>query len=168
MNDIGAVPCEHRNTGKKPHHALKYEDIHNAITFIVNFAAEEGMPQHEAPRGSEGIPPIFLLSSDTKKGIHERYIAKCEGTNVRALKISSFEEAWLKCVPYIWISKPRDDVCQRCECLKKQVIDAVTEEKKLTATEMFHNHLEGAKRERSHYRTCIENSVKEMSIWGGG
>lgn len=78
---------------KKAHHALKYEDIHNAITFIVSYAAEVGMPQPEAPRGSDGIPPIFLPSSDTKKGIHERYIASCEGTDVRALKISSFEEA---------------------------------------------------------------------------
>lgn len=171
LNDIGAVPREHRNTGKKPHHALKYEDIHNAITFIVNYAAEVGMPQPEAPRGSDGsdgIPPIFLPSSDTKKGIHERYIASCQGTDVRALKISSFEEAWLKCVPYIRISKPRDDVCQRCECLRKQVIDAVTEEEKLTVTEMFHKHLEDARRERSHYRTCVENSVKEMSNWEGG
>lgn len=96
MNDIGAVPREHWNTGKKPHHTLKYEDIHNAITFIVNYAAEVGIPQPEAPRGSDGIPPLFLPSSDTKIGIHERYIASCQDIDNRALKILSFEEAWLK------------------------------------------------------------------------
>lgn len=162
MNDIGDVPRENRNTGYKPQHALKYEDIHDAITFIVNYAAAVGMPQSEATRGRDGVPSIFLPSSDTKKGIHELYLASCDETNIRARKMSSFEEAWLKFVPYIKLSKPRDDVCHRCECLRKQVIDAVTEEEKLTVTVMLHRHLEDTRRGRSHYRTCIENSVKEM------
>uniref|UniRef100_A0A8W8LM16 Apextrin C-terminal domain-containing protein n=1 Tax=Magallana gigas TaxID=29159 RepID=A0A8W8LM16_MAGGI len=101
LNDIGDVPRENRNTGYKPQHALKYEDIHNAITFIVNYAAAVGMPQSEAPRGRDGVPSIFLPSSDTKKGIHELYLASCDETNIRARKMSSFEEAWLKFVPYI-------------------------------------------------------------------
>lgn len=42
----------------------------HAVTFILNYAAEAGMPQPEAQRGSDGIPPIFLPLSDTKKGIH--------------------------------------------------------------------------------------------------
>lgn len=65
-------PREHRNTGGKPHHALKYENIYNGIICIVNCAAEVGMPQSEAPGRRDRIPPIFLPSSDTKKGIHER------------------------------------------------------------------------------------------------
>ena len=146
VSAAGAIPRVHGNTGKKPLHALKYEDIHNAITFITNYAAEVGKPQPEAPRGSDGIPPIFLPSSETKKGIHQRYVDSCEGTDVRALKVSSFEDVWMKCVPHIKISRPRDDVCQRCECLRKQVIDAVTEDEKLKATEMFHVHLEDAKK----------------------
>ena len=89
------------------------------------------MPQPEAPRGSDGIPPIFLPIIRDKKGIHQRYVDSCEGTDVRALKVSSFEDVWMKCVPHIKISKPRDDVCQRCECLRNQVIDAETEDEKL-------------------------------------
>lgn len=45
LNDIVAVTSEHKNTGKKPHHALKYEDIHNAVIFIINYTAEIGMPR---------------------------------------------------------------------------------------------------------------------------
>ena len=37
------------------------------------------MPQPEAPRGSDGIPPIFLPIIRDKKGIHQRYIDSCEG-----------------------------------------------------------------------------------------
>lgn len=84
-----------------------------------------------------------------------------------ALKFSSSNEAWLKRVPKIKINRPRDDICKRCKghrnrkckCLRKQVIDTVTYEK-LAATEMFHKHLKDAKKEPSHDKTCIENSVK--------
>lgn len=57
--------------------------------------------QSYVPRKSDGIPPILLPSSDTNKCIHERFVASCEGTYVSMLKISSSEEAWLKCVPFI-------------------------------------------------------------------
>ncbi|XP_048771609.1 uncharacterized protein LOC125677540 [Ostrea edulis] len=168
LDDHGAVPREHGNKGKKPVHALQFEEIQRAILFITNYAAEVGMPQPEAPRGSDGIPPIYLPSSDTKKAIHQRYNTSCQETGVRALRISSFEDAWLKCVPHIKISKPRDDVCQRCECLRKQIIDAVTEEEKLAAVENFQKHIADAKKERLHYRSCIETATNEMARWEGG
>lgn len=57
----------HGSTGEKTSYALKYEDIHNTITFITNYAADVGMPQPEAPRGSDGIPPIYLPLSETKR-----------------------------------------------------------------------------------------------------
>ena len=50
VSAAGAIPRVHGNTGKKPLHALKYEDIHKAIIFITNYAAEVGKPQPEAPR----------------------------------------------------------------------------------------------------------------------
>jgi hypothetical protein len=168
LESHGAVPREHGNTGKKPVHALKFGDIQCAILFITNYAAEVGMPQPEAPRGSDGIPPIYLPSSDTKKAIHQRYTTSCQETGVRALKLSSFEDAWLKCVPHIKISRPRDDVCQRCECLRKKIIDAVAEDEKLEAVGSFQQHIEDAKKERSHYRTCIQTATQEMAEWVGG
>ena len=164
----GVVPREHGNKGKRPVHALKFQDIENAVAFIRNYAEEVGMPQPEAPRGSDGIPPIYLPSSDTKKGIHERYVKSCEETEMRVLKISSFEDVWLKCVPHIKISSPRDDVCHRCECLRKSVLDAVTEEDKLAAIEAFQRHISDAKKEREHYRTCIETALREMDRWSDG
>ncbi|XP_062621644.1 uncharacterized protein LOC134283212 [Saccostrea cucullata] len=167
LSEHGAIPREHGNTGKKPSHSLKFEEIRNAVTFILNYAGEVGMPQPEAPRGIDGIPPVYLPSSDTKKDIHKRYVASCEESEFRALKVSSFQDVWLKCVPHIKISKPRDDVCHRCERLRKEIIDAVTEEEKLSAINAFQEHIADAKKEREYYKACIENAVQEMENWEG-
>lgn len=102
MKQNGAIPREHGNKGKKPVHALKFEEIENAVNFIKNYADEFGIPQPEAPRGSDGIPPIYLPASDTKKAIHQRYLQSCDKSHTRALKITSFEDVWLKCVPHIY------------------------------------------------------------------
>ncbi|KAH3700324.1 hypothetical protein DPMN_075300, partial [Dreissena polymorpha] len=39
------------------------------------------------------------------------------------------------------IAGPRDDVCAKCETLRRGVMDAVTEEEKLTATDSLRNHI---------------------------
>lgn len=54
--------------------------------------------------------------------------------------------------------------CQRCECLRKQVIDAVTYEK-LNATEMFQTFRRCKGRPRS-YKTFIISD--KMSNWEEG
>lgn len=70
-------------------------------------------------------------------------------------------------MPHIRISTPRDDVCQKCERLRKKIVDARTEEEKLSAVREFQNHIEAAKKERHHYRECIQEAVKEMESWQG-
>lgn len=168
VNTNGVCPREHGNKRKKPAHALKFEEIENAVKFIKNYAEEFGIPQPEAPRGSDGIPPVYLPASDTKKAIHQRYVKSCEESSIRAMKISSFEDVWLKCIPHIRISTPRDDVCQKCECLRKKIMDARTEEEKLTSVRAFQDHIEAARKERQHYRECIQEAVEEMGQWQGG
>lgn len=64
MKQNGAIPREHGNKGKKPVHALNFEEIENAVNFIKNYTDEFGIPQPDAPRGSDGILPIYLLASD--------------------------------------------------------------------------------------------------------
>ena len=131
MNKNGVTQRVHGNKDRKPTHALKFIEIENAVKFIRNYADEFGIPQPAAPSGSDGIPPIYLPASDTKRAIHNKYYESCAECNIRPLKISSFEDAWLKCVPHIRISSPRDDVCQKCERLRKEIADARTEDEKL-------------------------------------
>ena len=139
MNKNGVTQRVHGNKNRKPAHALKFMEIENAVKFIRNYADEFGIPQPAAPSGSDGIPPIYLPASDTKRAIHNKYYESCAECNIRPLKISSFENAWLICVPHIRISSPRDDVCQKCERLRKEIADARTEEEKLIQLKLLKN-----------------------------
>lgn len=163
MKQNGAIPREHGNKGKKPAHALKFEEIENAVNFIKNYAEEFGIPQPEAPRGSDGIPPIYLPASDTKKAIHQRYLQSCDESHIRALGISSFEDVRFKCVPHIRISTPRDDVCQKYERLRKKIVDARTEEEKLPTKRVSRSHRRGKKGatslQRMHQRSGGGNGI---------
>lgn len=44
VNTNGVCPREHGNKRKKPAHALKFEEIENAVKFIKNYAEEFGIP----------------------------------------------------------------------------------------------------------------------------
>lgn len=101
LNEKGDIPREHGNTGKYQTISLKYDEIRNAVTFILNYVGEVGMPQSEDPRGSDGIPTVYLPSSDSKKDIQKRYVASCKESEFRALNVSSFQDIWLKCIPHI-------------------------------------------------------------------
>lgn len=37
----------------------------------------------------------------------------------------------------------------------------------MSAVREFQNHIEAAKKERHHYRECIQEAVKEMESWQG-
>ncbi|KAJ8313354.1 hypothetical protein KUTeg_009140 [Tegillarca granosa] len=65
--DHGVSPRTHGNTGKKPRHSLKFNDIKLTVQFISNYADESGLPQPAAPRGRDGVPPVYIPSNMTKK-----------------------------------------------------------------------------------------------------
>lgn len=58
-----------------------------------------------------------------------------------SISVSTFNNIWRQCLPHIKIATPRDDVCAVCEKDRKQIMDAVTEEEKLSATENMKEHI---------------------------
>ncbi|KAH3801581.1 hypothetical protein DPMN_155236 [Dreissena polymorpha] len=48
-------------------------------------------------------------------------------------------------LPHIRIAKPREDVCGTCERLRKYIVGAVTQEKKLLALREMENHITDAR-----------------------
>lgn len=63
------------------------------------------------------------------------------------MKILLFEDVWLKCILYIWISIFCDDVCQKCECLCKKIMDVRIEEEKLIFVRVFQDYIEVVRKE---------------------
>ena len=57
LNTNGPVPRVHGNTGKKPHHAVKYEDVRFCVDFMLLFSEINGLPMPAAPRGE--LPQFF-------------------------------------------------------------------------------------------------------------
>ena len=48
--------------GKKPKHALTFEDVKRVVLFISNYAEEYGIPQPAAPRGRDDTAPTSLYT----------------------------------------------------------------------------------------------------------
>ncbi|KAJ8313349.1 hypothetical protein KUTeg_009135 [Tegillarca granosa] len=148
IKDHGVSPRTHGNTGKKPRHSLKFNDIKSTVQFISNYADESGLPQPAAPRGRDGVPPVYIPSNMTKK-----VSILCMS---RVTKESDI--IWNHCLPHVKIAKLRDDVCAICEKIRNCILDAVTEEDKLEATNRLREHILHAQEERNTYNFCVKNA----------
>ena len=158
----GAVPRQHGNTGRKPKHALNFEDVERVVNFILGFADDQGIPLAAAPRGRDDEPPIYLPCDSTKSHIHSLYKAACDAQGARKIEYHAFTNIWNSCCPHVKISQPKDDVCHKCELLRKQIMDARTEDEKLRAIEEFRAHINMAQRERLVYKDCVKKSLDEL------
>ncbi|KAH3898417.1 hypothetical protein DPMN_022647 [Dreissena polymorpha] len=146
VNQGGCTPRTHGNRGRKPKHALMFDDVNRVVQFIMNTSEEIGLPYPAAPRGKDNIPIVFLPSSTTKLHLHAHYSSACEERNVRCVKISAFKSILLHCVPHIKIAKPREDVCGTCERLRRDIVGAVTEDEKLHALTAMETHITDARK----------------------
>lgn len=160
VQEHGVSARSHKNTGRKPPHALVFEDIKRVVQFINNYSEEHGLPQPAAPRGLDDIPPVFLSSDTTRKRLHELYVTSCttEETVHRSVKYSTFCNIWNHCLPHVKIAKPKDDVCSTCEKLRKLIMDSVTEEEKLESTLKMQEHIHKAQEERGFYNDCVKRA----------
>ena len=73
----GITQRSHGYSYCKPAHALKFIEIENTVKFLRNYTDEFGIPQPADFSGSDGIPPICLPASDTKRLIHDKYYELC-------------------------------------------------------------------------------------------
>ena len=92
-------------------------------------------------RPLDNIPTVYLTADTTKATLHKQYQSSCNEAGARVLQITAFKEIWNTCLPHIRIASPRDDVCATCEKIRRSIMDAVTEDEKLTASESLRNHI---------------------------
>lgn len=50
------------------------------VQFISNYADDFGLSQPVAPRGRDGVPPIYIPSDTIKKDVHEKYVETLHST----------------------------------------------------------------------------------------
>ncbi|KAH3706338.1 hypothetical protein DPMN_065723 [Dreissena polymorpha] len=141
VREHGLTPRVHGNRGRKPKHAICYDDVMHVVHFIRYYADERGLPQPADTRGVDNVPTVYLTSDTTKTNLHQKYPTSCTEAGFRVIYITASKEIWRTCLPLIRIAGPRDDVYAKCEKLRRGVMDAVTEEEKLTATDSLRNHI---------------------------
>ncbi|KAK3082426.1 hypothetical protein FSP39_014609 [Pinctada imbricata] len=166
LKENGPVPRQHGNRGKRPHHALSFEDVKSIVKFIVSYADDEGLPLPAVPHANDGDAPILLPASTTKCGMHEKYKEGCLQIGDRAAGLSVFKNVWQSCVPHIQISTPRTDVCATCEKLRSRVVSAVTEREKIDALQSFQEHVQIAQDEHKVYIEMVKLARDEFNSSG--
>ena len=160
------TPRTHGNTGKRPKHALTFEDTTKCVQFMLNYADVYGLPQPAAPRGRAEHPPVYLPVSTTQAALHKNYMESCTATDSRKLGLTSFVNIWKQCCPHIRIATPATDVCKTCEILRKEISDAVSETDKLDITSRLKDHVEHAQAERQLYRDTLAKAEEEWVASG--
>ena len=151
LEEYGPVPRVHGNKHRLPHNTLPFQDVKHAVTFIQNYATRFDIPHPAALHGRDDMPPIFLPASGTYKSVHKEYVTSCTAANYRAAGRDIFCNIWHQCVPHIKFMSPRADVCDACEKCRRRVVEAVSEEEKLTASAALSDHVLFAQKEREFY-----------------
>ena len=159
----GVEPRVHGNKGRRPRHAILYEQVKNVVTFLERYAEAHGIPQPAAPRGRADVPPTYLPASHNKQAVYAHYKKMCTAAGERVLGVSSFKDVWLKCMPHLKVMTPRTDCCAKCEKYRAQIQDAVTETEKAAALAGFGDHSDAAQREREAYQDATKQAKAELS-----
>ena len=107
------------------------------------------------------MPPIFLPASGTYKSVHKEYVTSCTAAKYRAAGIEIFCNIWHQCVPHIKFMSPRANVCDACEKCRRRVVEAVSEEEKLTASAALSDHVLFAQKEREFYQKKTQEAKEE-------
>ena len=137
----GRVPRVHGNKGRKPPRALQDDDVRYCVDFLVSYADLHGMRMTAGPRGRDEKAPVYLPAGLTKQVMHTKYLEACVVSGRRSMQLTSFKALWNQYAPHIKISSQKDDVCHRCETIRKKIVDSVTEQAKLEASRELQTHI---------------------------
>ncbi|XP_070567041.1 uncharacterized protein [Ptychodera flava] len=129
--DKGVLPRVHGLKGKKAHNAYSFEVIADVIKFLEQYAQENGIPMPAAPRGRDGVPPIYLPSSLRKEDIYKQYVDSCKACSPskQCVGLTTFKGVWSSCAPHIQKMNIRTDVCSKCEKFRQKIMYAVVRKK---------------------------------------
>ena len=162
LSDHGPVPRVHGNAGRRPHHALTFDEVKFSADFIKAFANEFGMPFPSPLHGRANKPPTYLPASQNYKSVHKKYMTACAESGVRACGKSAFNLIWKSCFPHVTFMTARTDVCSKCEQHRERVSAAVQETEKTECLAAFMEHVHEAQRERDAYNSATVAAHQEL------
>jgi hypothetical protein len=163
----GFQASAHGNKGRNPSNAHELKDLEDVGVFILNVAANHGLPDPGRDvRKGKGKLRILLPSVMNYTSVHQLYVDSMNASGGTAVGYGLFLKIWQKQFSYIAFNNPKSDLCLVCENFKKKLnqIAAILDEEKEKKLQELHqealDHLKHAQRERLYYRAHAKLAQK--------
>ena len=150
----GVKPRVHKNSKRRPRHALSLQETRTVVDFILNFAEVHCIVLPGRTPGHWKTDVKLLPSNCSKKKVYDSYCAACEFSGVRKVALRTFRLLWQQLVPYVTTMRPATDLCWYCQKNSSRIMRSANlpdHEKSATVKEA-ELHLHRASLERSLYR----------------
>ncbi|CAG8442120.1 299_t:CDS:2 [Scutellospora calospora] len=138
-------------TGKVGNRAISFEKVIKVITFIGNFAKQNGLPSPGRSFRDNTIAIIYLPADTTYSSLHIQYLETIKTNNQFEVGFTTFVKIWKKFLPHIKKLTPRSDLCLKCKNMRFNAIYWSNEEKETKVLE-WHEHIKWAYEERENYK----------------
>lgn len=162
LRENGLTARRHGNTNRLPPNVLPQEVVTQAVTFIKNFASEQGLSLPGRVPQFQNFDVQLLPSSETKASIWRLYKASANKDNSTTVSYSKFVNIWNTFTPYIVMMTPATDLCGTCQLNNTKIFRTVnvSEDEKRQCIAHQNEHLDRALKEREFYRNSVK-SCKE-------
>lgn len=160
----GITPRRHGNTSRLPHNVLQHDTVSNVVTFIKNFAAEQGVSLPGRVPHYKNLKVQLLPSCESKASVWRRYKMCTEANNQSCVGYTKFVSLWNTLTPYVLIMTPATDLCHTCQLNNTKISQGinVSDEEKTHLIQKQQQHLKSATSERASMKECIASCKKTL------
>ncbi|CAG8815033.1 18875_t:CDS:2 [Gigaspora margarita] len=126
--------------------AISFESIIKVITFIGNFAKQNGLPSPGHSFCDNTTTIIYLPADTTYLSLYIQYLEAIKTNNQFVVGFTTFIKIWKKFSPHIKKLTPCSDLCLKCKDMRFNANYWSIEEKETKVLE-WHNHIKWAQEE---------------------
>ena len=162
FDEYGLSARVHKSAKKpaKRNNELTFDEIHNIVHFIENFAEKVAIPLPGRLPKFRDYRVMKLPSSENKQTVYDRFKKACADSGDKLVERTTFSKIWNKYCPYIATMRPADDLCKECHnnSLAGSRAANLTEEMKAEALQSAVNHSNAAQQQRDFYNLWRKKS----------
>lgn len=163
--DSGVAPKVH-GSRKRPYNCINLQTRSDAITFIRQFANENGLVLPGRLPGHQFKSDLIILPCSMSKAyVYNKYLETIALLDKTPISRSSWYDLWEDFCPYVVIQKPKTDLCATCQ---KNVttlgrMGGLDEKEKIQLVEKSRQHLDLVQNERKYYNNVIKVATDSIT-----